>query len=241
VSGLGPDDGRHLGDDGTELGLGVLTGRERARAVEHIQQCGRCRDRVHRMAFTSDELLRLVPGQQPPAGFSAQVTERLRQARKPPGRSRRSKALATAAAAILVGSAGLAGLAGWGLRTGAEPSGPAGPTGPIGPTVSAGSAALSTAALFTPAHQAIGKVYLHSGSHTWMFTTVDLASGATTVICQLTDRTGRVITVGSFRVTGGDGYWGSPEPDQPSAITSARLITTGGAVLATATFGASGG
>ena len=238
MSGLRPDDGRHLGDDGTELGLGVLTGRERARAVEHLQQCGRCRDRVHRMAFTSDELLRLVPGQQPPAGFSAQVTERLRQARKPPGRSRRSKALATVAAAVLVGSAGLAGLAGWGLRTGAEPSGPAGPTGP---TVSAGSAALRTAALFTPAHQAIGKVYLHSGSHAWMFTTVDLASGATTVICQLTDRTGRVITVGSFRVTGGDGYWGSPEPDQPSAITSARLITTGGAVLATATFGASGG
>ena len=74
-----------------------------------------------------------------------------------------------------------------------------------------------------------------------MFTTVDLASGDTTVICQLTDRAGRVITVGSFRVTGGDGYWGSPEPDQPSAITSARLITTGGTVLATATFGVSGG
>jgi predicted anti-sigma-YlaC factor YlaD len=244
VSGLRPDDGRHLGDDGTELGLGVLTGRERARAVEHLQQCGRCRDRVHRMAFTSDELLRLVPGQQPPAGFSAQVTERLRQARKPPGRSRRSKALATVAAAVLVGSAGLAGLAGWGLRTGAEPSGPAGASGSArsaGSAGSAGAAALSTAALFTPAHQAIGKVYLHSGSHTWMFTTVDLTSGATTVICQLTDRTGRVITVGSFRVTGGDGYWGSPEPDQPSAITSARLITTGGAVLATATFGTSGG
>jgi hypothetical protein len=136
---------------------------------------------------------------------------------------------------------GSAGLAGWGLRTGAEPSGPAGPGGPGGPTGSAGSAALSTAALFTPAHQAIGKVYLHSGSHSWMFTTVDLASGDMTVICQLTDRAGRVITVGSFRVTGGDGYWGSPEPDQPSAITSARLITTGGTILATATFGASGG
>ena len=214
----------------------MLTGRERARAVEHLQRCGRCRARVHRIAFTSDELLRLVPGQQPPAGFSAQVTDRLRQARKPPpGRSRRSRALAAAAAVVLVGSAGLAG---WGLRTGPDPSGPAGPTGSAG---SAGSAALSTAALFTPAHQAIGKVYLHSGRHTWMFTTVDLGTGNTTVICQLTDRAGRVITVGSFQVTGGDGYWGSPEPDQPSAITGARLITTGGAVLASATFGASGG
>jgi hypothetical protein len=233
VSGFGPDDGHHLGDDGTELGLGVLTGRERARAVEHLQQCGRCRARVHRTAFTSDELLRLVPGQQPPAGFSAQVTERLRQAGKPPGKSRRPWALA-AAAVIVLGSAGLAG---WGLRTGPGPSGPAGPAGP---------AALSTAALFTPARQAIGNVYLHSGPRTWMFTTVDLPGGDlppgdTTVICQLTDRAGRVITVGSFRVTGGDGYWGSPEPDLPSAITSAQLITTGGIVLATATFAVRGG
>lgn len=235
MSKFGPGDGHHLGDDGTELGLGVLTGRERAQAVEHLQRCGRCRARVHRIAFASDELLRLVPGQQPPAGFSAQVTDRLRQARKPAGRSRRTRALTAAAAVVLVGSAGLAG---WGLRTELEPSGPGRQGGPTGP---AGPAALSTAALYTPAHQAIGKVYLHSGRHTWVFTTVDLAPGSTTVICQLTDRAGRVITVGSFRVTGGDGYWGSPEPDQPSAITSARLITTDGTVLATASFDARGG
>ena len=74
-----------------------------------------------------------------------------------------------------------------------------------------------------------------------MFTTVDLPGGDQTVVCQLTDRAGLVITVGSFRVTAGDGYWGSPEPDQPSAIISARLITTGGTVLATASFAARGG
>ncbi|HEY2281250.1 MAG TPA: hypothetical protein VGI00_23060 [Streptosporangiaceae bacterium] len=230
MSAFGPDDGHHLGDDGTELGLGVLTGRERAQAVEHVQQCGRCRARVHGMAFTSDELLSLVPGQQPPAGFSAQVTERLRQARKPPGRSRRPRAWAAAAAVAMV-LLGSAGLAGWGLRTGPESSGPAAPTG---------SAALSTAALISPAHRSVGKVYLHAGRHSWMFATVDLPGGNERIICQLTDRTGRVITVGSFQLTGGDGYWGSPEPDQPSAITGARLITTGGTVLASATFGASG-
>jgi hypothetical protein len=226
VSGPGPDGGHHLGEDGTELGLGVLTGRERARAVGHLQQCGRCRARVHRTAFTSDELLRLVPGQQPPAGFPAQVTERLRQAGKPPAQPRRPRALAAAAAAAVI-VLGSAGLAGWGLRPG-----PAAPAGPAG---------LRTAALVTPAHQRIGNVYLHSGPRTWMFTTVDLPPGATTVICQLTDRAGRVITVGSFRVTGGDGYWGSPEPDQPTAITSAQLITTDGTILATATFAVRGG
>jgi hypothetical protein len=226
VSGLEPGGSHHLAGAGTEIALGVLTGRERAQAIEHLQQCSLCRARVDGMAFTSDELLRLLPGQQPPAGFSTQATDRLRRARKASRRSRMPRALATAAAVALVGTAGLAG---WGLRTAPGPSGPARPTG---------SAALRTAALITPTgHQAIGKVYLHSGKQTWMFATVDLAPGDRTIICQLTDQAGHVITVGSFHLTGGDGYWGSPEPDQPAAITSARLITAAGTVLATATFG----
>jgi hypothetical protein len=222
------DHGHHLTGAGAELGLGVLTGRDRAEAIEHLQRCDQCRARVDAMAFTSDELLRLLPGQQPPAGFSAQVTERLRRAAQAPVRSRGSRALTAAAVLVLVAAAGAAG---WGVRASPEPAGPAGRAAP---------AALRTAALFTPAHRAIGKVYLHSGSQTWMFTTVDLDLRDATIICQLTGRTGRVITVGSFRLVKGDGYWGSPEPDPPASIIGARLITTAGTLLATATFGPAG-
>ena len=215
------DRGHHLTGADAELGLGVLTGRERAQAIEHLQHCDQCRTRVQGMAFTRDELLRLLPGQQPPAGFSAQVTHRLRQAAKAPVRSRRSRALTVAAALVLVA---VAGVAGWGSRSTPAPAGPPAP------------AALRTAALFTPAHHDIGQVYLHAGRQTWMFTTVDLDIKDTTIVCQLIDKTGRVITVGSFRLVKGDGYWGSPEPDQPASITRARLITTAGTLLATATF-----
>ncbi len=226
--------GQHLADADAELGLGVLTGRERAQAIEHLQRCDQCRARVDAMAFTSDELLQLLPGQQPPAAFSAQVTRRLRRAAKAPVRSRMSRRLTVAAVVVAVAAAGLTG---WGMGA---TRGPRATPGPAGPAGHAAPAALRTAGLFTPAHQAIGKVFLHSGAQTWMFTTVDLDIKDTTIVCQLIDRTGRVITVGSFRLVKGDGYWGSPEPDQPAAITRARLITTAGTLLATATFGPAG-
>jgi len=215
--------GEHLGGDGTELALGVLTGRERARAVEHLQHCGPCRARIQRMAFTSDELLWLLPGAQPPPGFAARVTGRLRRAQPPARRSRRSRWLA-AAALVLVAAAGLTG---WGLRATA----PAG-----GPAPSGAGAALRTAALIAPGHGAVGDVYLHDGRQPWMFTAIDLDRPDATIVCQLTDQAGRVITVGSFRMVNGDGYWGSPEPDPAAAITGARLITTAGVLVATATF-----
>jgi hypothetical protein len=224
------DRGHHLTGADAELGLGVLTGRERAQAIEHLQHCDRCRVRVQGMAFTSDELLELLPGQQPSPGFSAQVARGLRQAAKAPVRSRLSRRLTVAAAVVAVAAAGLAG---WGIR--ASPGSTATPE-PTGPAGRAAPATLRTAALFTPGHQHIGQVFLHSGSQTWMFTDVDLDIKDTTIVCQLIDRTGRVITVGSFRLVKGDGYWGSPEPDQPISITGARLITTAGTLLATATF-----
>jgi hypothetical protein len=216
--------GEHLAGDGAELALGVLTGRERARAIEHLQQCGQCRARVHRMTLTSDDLLDLLPGQQPPPGFSAGVTDRLRRARKTSRRPRPSRLLAAAAALVLVAAAGLAG---WGLRAVPRSPGSAG---------TSAQGALRKAMLITPTRQDAGSVYLHRGSPTWMFTAIDLDRADQTVICQLIDQAGRVITVGSFRLVAGDGYWGSPEPDQATAITSARLITTSGTLLASGTF-----
>ena len=45
-------------------------------------------------------------------------------------------------------------------------------------------------------------------------------------------------TVGSFRLSGGYGYWGSPDPVTSGPLTGARLVTSTGTVLATATFAA---
>jgi hypothetical protein len=50
------------------------------------------------------------------------------------------------------------------------------------------------------------------------------------------DRDGHVTTIGSFRLTNGYGYWGSPDPATNGPPAGARLVSTTGAILATATF-----
>jgi anti-sigma-K factor RskA len=60
-----------------ELALGVLTGRERAAALAHLNGCESCREQVRELTMVQDELLALLPSQEPPAGFESRVLERI--------------------------------------------------------------------------------------------------------------------------------------------------------------------
>jgi hypothetical protein len=214
-----------LAEVAAELALGVLTGRERAQAIMHLDSCRICREHIRRLAITEEELLQLLPGRAPPAGFATRIMDRLglagRHRRPPPGRLRWM--LAAAVSVIAVG----AGLGGWGLR-GAAPASP--------PAASIARPALRTAALTTASHQPVGTIFLDNGSPGWLYMTVDAGSGNEAVVCQLERRDGSVVTVGSFWLTGGSGHWGSPEPLPPGTVTGARLTTADGKALATASF-----
>jgi hypothetical protein len=232
-------------DVGAELALGVLTGRERAAALAHLDRCDRCRKDVRQLTMTGEELLGLLPAGEPPAGFETRVMERLGMvvSSKAPvrrirqvgrarhfgrelissltgkgrvGRTRRMLAAAAVALAVIV-----SGLSGWGLR-GATPS-PAG-------------SPLSSAALLSASHQTVGTIYFYDGSSRWLYMSVNMDSGNGTVICQVEGPDGHVTTLGSFRLAGGQGYWGSPDPANSGPLTGARLISTDGTVLATASF-----
>jgi anti-sigma-K factor RskA len=243
-------------DSAAELALGVLTGRERARALAHLDHCDACRENVRQLAVTGEELVGLLPAIEPPAGFETRVMERLGLGSPAPspvqpspaprlsparrfgrklagwlaggwtGRSgvgypRRLLAAAAVAVAVIVGGAG-----GWGLH--AATSSPA-------------ASPLSSAPLLTASHQTAGEVYLYDSGSRWLYMSVDFpyssgAVGNDTVLCQVEDRGGQLTTIGSFKLTGGYGYWGSPDPETSGTITGARLVTTTGTVLATATF-----
>ena len=214
-----------FGDIAAELALGVLTGRERAHAIEHLDQCDACREHVRQLSLTGEEMLGLLPGQEPPAGFETRVMGRLGLAPQQPKRSRRM--LATAAVLL---AAVACGLGGWGLR--GVTSAPA--TGGS----STAQAPLRSAALLTASHQTAGKIFLYNGNPRWLYMAVDanesMSSG--TVICQLEASGGRIITIGSFRLDSGYGSWGSPDPVDPGSVTGARLTSPNGTVLATASF-----
>jgi anti-sigma-K factor RskA len=231
-------------DVAAELALGVLTGRERARAIAHLDRCDACRENVRQLTMTGEELLGLLPVSEPPAGFETRVMERLGLGTASPvpaarigladrarrfgrklsgwtggmGRPRRMLAAAAVAAAVIV-----AGLGGWGLRAA---------------TSSPPASSLSSAALQSAGHQTVGKVYVYDGSSRWMYMSVDTDSGqgTVTVTCQVEGTDGRFVTVGSFRLRGGYGSWGGPVPANAGSLTGARLVGSDGTVLATASF-----
>jgi hypothetical protein len=254
-----------LADVAAELALGVLTGRERALAVAHLEKCDACREDVRQLMATGERLLELLPPAEPPAGFETRVLERLglpapaqedayprlisrREDSRPrrglarigtrpgtdqpgapparpgetrrPGRMRRVLAAAVIALAVIA-----AGLGGW--RVGADAS----------PAASSAAGSLTSVSLLSATHQNVGNVFLYNGTSRWMYMSVDLdAPPDGTVTCQLVSADGKVTDLGSFRLSGGYGAWGSPDPGYVGNLSGARLVSANGTVLATATF-----
>jgi hypothetical protein len=269
-----------------ELALGVLTGRERAEAIAHLDRCEACREDVRQLTLTGEELLGLLPDSEPPAGFETRALEQLgllvpgrgmagprrikapgapsHRAREPwrpagpkrlrrkgnarsaeipvvRGRARRSgparsrgragehpragrvRLMLVAAAVSLAVVA--AGLGGWwiGVTTSAAPRVPA-------------QAPLHSADLITAGDKIVGAVFVYYTSSEWLYMSVDMSS-AGTVTCQVVGMNGQVRTIGSFRLTGGNGFWGSPSPRNIGPLRSARLVSPDGTVLATASLG----
>src|ERR1700746_2945398 len=90
-------------DSAAELALGVLTGRERAEALAHLDHCEACREHVRpltlsgaqmlgplppdhgersreparQLTMTGEQMLGLLPTAEPPAGFETRVMDRL--------------------------------------------------------------------------------------------------------------------------------------------------------------------
>jgi hypothetical protein len=242
-----------LADVAAELALGVLTGRERAMAVAHLDECDACREDVRHLMAAGEQLLELLPPAEPPAGFETRVLERLglpvpatQDASPPPvprrgislrrrksapaapparpGGTRRVGRMRRTLAAVAVGFAVIAaGLGGW--RIGA------------GPSTSSAAGQLTTASLLSATHQQVGNIFVYSGTPSWLYMSVDdLNSGQQAVTCQVLGTDGRVTTIGSFQLTDGYGAWGSPDPGNVGHLSGARLVSANGTVLATATF-----
>jgi hypothetical protein len=231
-------------DVAAELALGALTGRERAEALAHLDHCDECREHVRQLTMTGEELLGLLPSSEPPPGFETRVMERLGLPVPGPrhaargrlfgrgsadtthesgiarfktgltGRTRRMLAVAAVALAVIVSALG-----GWGLHATSSPAGPP----------------LSSAELLSVSHQQVGDIFYYHGDSPWMYMSVYMNHASGTVICQLQSTDGHVTTVGSFRLVGGYGSWGGPA-EGGGSIASARLVSPGGTVLATARF-----
>jgi hypothetical protein len=67
----------HVREVAPDIALGLLTGEERAAALDHLEGCEACRAEVASLAVTADEVLLASPGAEPPPGFAERVLSRL--------------------------------------------------------------------------------------------------------------------------------------------------------------------
>ena len=214
-----------------ELALDVLTGYERATAQAHLGMCPQCREYVSSLTQIGDRLLTLVPGSEPPVGFEDRVLSRMGFPAQRAGRPARRRwwgPMAVAAAAVV---AVVFGVGGWAV----------------------GNLSAHSTVAQAPDHQVmrfaqfrgtdqrqVGQVFTYGGSPWWVFMSV--TNGITgNVTCQLVEQNGKVISIGSFQLSGGkESSWGSKLDVDPNNVVGARLVSDHGAVLATATFDMTG-
>ena len=67
----------HVREVAPDVALGLLTGEERAEALDHLEGCEACRAEVASLAVTADEALLASPEADPPPGFADRVLARL--------------------------------------------------------------------------------------------------------------------------------------------------------------------
>ena len=105
----------------------------------------------------------------------------------------------------------------------------------IGASLAPAASPLMRASLVSGTSQHVGQVFYYSRDPEWLYMSVDMGAGNGMVTCQVTDETGRFVTVGSFKLADGYGAWGSPDPGELGELTGARLVSANGTVLATGT------
>jgi hypothetical protein len=170
-----------------DFALGVLTGRERAEVLAHLDHCPSCQTLVGEYAGVADALLDLVPEADPPRELAPPVLAMLRPA---PRRQWRHRVAALAAAAISTAS---------GVTWAIVSRGGSGS--------SARQAALHSAPMVGSGGLTVGRVVTTEGRDPMLSVSIDywLPEGEYRLAAQ--NRTGHSATIGTLDVAGGRGAW----------------------------------
>jgi predicted anti-sigma-YlaC factor YlaD len=204
-----------------EVALGIAAPEEVATVLAHVEHCASCRGRFRSLGEVTDCLVELVPTAEPPSGFESRVLSAFREGRPVKSVRRDDRKLLQAAAVILV--VVLVGVGGWLLGSATAGPGPG------------ATASRTMSAELTGRQGVVGLAIVDTGPEPWVSMAVQGALGQRTVRCQVQTTDHRVVTVGTFTVTDGYGYWAAPLP-AGSTVRSAQLVSAAGRVLATARF-----
>jgi hypothetical protein len=221
--------------DLAELALGVLTGRERARALAHVDTCPRCADELEQLSRAADAVLLAAPAQEPPAGFEVELLDRMGVRAVIPRKHRLAWTPRWATAAVASAAAAVAALGvGLGVTLSSSPGSPQLSTSPV---AEAPATHMESAKLTAEGGRTVGHIVYSEGTKPWM--AVMLANpgphGRTgTYKCVVVDKHGVTHTVGTLVAKDGYGAWYAPLQINPNHLSRAEVVSSSGAVIATA-------
>jgi hypothetical protein len=202
-----------------ELALGIASGEERARALEHVSRCRECRRELEQLTGVVDELLLVAPEAEPPAGFEERVLAAItppKPAHKP-FRLRVWRPLAAVAAGAAVASVALV-IAYHNDHTLANQYRQA-----LG-------AADGSRFVATPLRDAAGRkhgsVSLYEGRPSWVVVAIPPGQANGAVRADLVTRAGKRLPLPGFALR--SGVWGGPMPVPVGQVASVQLLGPGG-------------
>lgn len=209
-----------------ELGLDILTGEERARALHHLAACAACRRSLSELREVSEDLLLLVPPREPPAGFESRVLEQV-GGRLPGARPSRWRRVLVPAVAALVAAGVAAG--GVYLAMGEERE----LAGHYRDALEQGEGRyFGGIALHDEGRRRVGTVFGYEGAPTWMVVVVDAPTGTGELEVVLVTREGERVPVGAMELADGSGSWGRAIPTRLREVAEVRLVhQDGGSVF----------
>jgi hypothetical protein len=224
-------------DNLAELALGILTGRERAATLAHVDSCPRCAEELEQLSRAADDVVSVAPEMEPSVGFEVRLFNRMGlvevttgpEVRRSGRRTASTRWIARSPRWVLAGAAAVIALAlglsiGWSVGTshggGTRPAGPAG--------------AEVAAANLTSNGSKVGSVDTYGGAKPWMFVTLADSLTDGKVTCEVVTDDGVIHKVGSFTAKDGYGAWGAPLGVAPQDVRTAEVVSANGKVIATA-------
>jgi hypothetical protein len=214
-------DCREVRDLAAEVALGIATGEERARVLQHIASCTGCRQEIAELAQVADSLLLLAPEEEPPAGFESRVLKRVDQPRA--SWRRRVAAMGAAACiALVVGAGGVLLALGEDRRLADNyRNALAGANGDYFGVVD----------LVDESGEEAGHIFVYEGDPSWVFMRFSEVEMPGEYSMQVVTREGKRLDAGSFDLTPDDKSWGGELPVDLDEVASIRCVLRGGAVV----------
>jgi hypothetical protein len=185
-----------------ELAIGIASGEDRARALQHLARCPECRRELEQMSEVADELLLLAPEREPPLGFETRVLGELAGTKRKRRRGVVLGVAATLAAAALAG--------GVVYRSGSNDRLLAAEYREV--LKKFDGRYFQTATLHGSPGEGSGQVFGYQGTPSWIFVLIPPQDETRTYTITLETRGGGHLDLGRVAVGSEGGSWGKAIP-----------------------------